>query len=185
MRKLGQELGVEAMSLYNHVANKDDILDGMVDVVASQFEPPPDGVDWRTAIRQSSISAHQVLLRHPWAAGLMLSSPTVRPGRLRHMESILATLRQAGFSPEMTHHAYHALDSHIMGFTLWVVNFPAADDLGDLARGLLRDLPTDQYPYLAEHIGQHLEESDSDTDGEFEFGLTLILDGLERIRTHA
>src|SRR3990172_9394989 len=112
MRKLGQRLGVEAMSLYYHAANKDDILDGIVDIVVSEIDVPSGGGDWKAAMRASAISAHEVLLRHPWAASLILSGPTVRPARLRYMDSILGCLREAGFSAEMTDHAYHALDSH-------------------------------------------------------------------------
>ena len=182
MRKLGQALGVEAMSLYKHVANKDDLLDRMVDTVVAQIELPSGGADWKAAIRQSAISAHDVFLRHPWACSLMLSQAGVSPARLRWMDSVLRTLREAGFSAALTCHAYHALDSHITGFTLWEASFPAAEELRDLAATFLRELPVDEYPYLAEHVEQHLTESSHDDEGEFEFGLDLILDGLERIR---
>lgn len=183
MRKLAQELGVEAMSLYYHVANKDDILDGIVDTVVSEIEVPSKEVAWKAAIRQSAISAHDVLLRHPWACRLMLSHTRVLLGRLRYMDSLLATLREGGFSPEMTHHAYHALDSHIMGFTLWEASFTfTAEDLPKLGATFLQELPTGEYPYLVEHVEQHLDESSREDEGEFEFGLDLILDGLERLR---
>jgi AcrR family transcriptional regulator len=183
MRKLAQELGVEAMSLYYHVANKDDILDGIVDAVVREIGLPSNEVDWKTAIRQSAISAHEVLSRHPWACSLMLSDTRVLFGRLRYMDSLLATLREAGFSAEMTHHAYHALDSHIMGFTLWEASFTfTAEDLPQLGATFLRELPAGEYPYLVEHVEQHLMESKPDDVSEFEFGLDLILDGLERIR---
>jgi AcrR family transcriptional regulator len=184
MRKLGQELGVEAMSLYNHVANKDDILNAIVDMVVSEIEPPSREADWKTALRQSAKSAYEVLLRHPWAASLILSGSGASQARFRYMDALLGTLRQAGFSAEMTDHAYHALDSHIMGFTLWVVgmNLGSDDDLAALATNVLRDFPRDQMPHLAEHIEQHLKPRDPDDEGEFAFGLDLILDGLERIR---
>ncbi|MGH2428981.1 MAG: TetR/AcrR family transcriptional regulator C-terminal domain-containing protein [Candidatus Limnocylindria bacterium] len=187
MRKLAQELGVEAMSLYYYVANKDDILDGIVDIVVSEFELPSPGADWKAAIRKTAVSAHEVLLRHPWAASLVLSSSRVSEARLRHMDSILGSLRQAGFSAEMTDHAYHALDSHIMGFTLWVVgmNLGSDEDLAALATAFLRELPRDEMPYLAEHVEQHLKERSPDDEGEFAFGLDLILDGLERFRDTA
>ena len=185
MRKLGQRLGVEAMSLYYHAANKDDILDGIVDIVVSEIDVPSGGGDWKAAMRASAISAHEVLLRHPWAASLILSGPTVRPARLRYMDSILGCLREAGFSAEMTDHAYHALDSHIMGFTLWQVGISVGlARLGSVAT-FLQEFSVDQYPYLAEHIEQHLRERSPDDEGEFEFGLDLILDGLERIRDTA
>ncbi len=185
MRKLGQRLGVEAMSLYYHAANKDDILGGIVDIVVSEIDVPSGGGDWKAAMRASAISAHEVLLRHPWAASLILSGPTVRPARLRYMDSILGCLREAGFSAEMTDHAYHALDSHIMGFTLWQVGISVGlARLGSVAT-FLQEFPVDEYPYLAEHIQQHLRERSPDDEGEFEFGLDLILDGLEKIRDTA
>jgi AcrR family transcriptional regulator len=186
MRKLAQALGVEAMSLYHYVAKKDDILDGIVDIVLKEIEVPSLEVDWKPAVRQSAISAHEVLLRHPWACSLILTMSRISPARLRYMESLLATLREAGFSPDMTYHAYHALDSHIMGFTLWEGNFPAdTEDLAALGATFLRDFPADEYPHLAEHIKQHLTESSHEDEGEFEFVLDLILDGLERVRDPA
>jgi AcrR family transcriptional regulator len=181
MRKLGQELGVEAMSLYNHAANKDDILDGIVELVVSEFVMPT-GDDWRAALRASQIGTHDVLVRHPWAASLMLSETRVRPARLRFMDSILGCLRSAGFSPDMTHHAYHALDSHLMGFTLWAVQMSTG--MARLPRsvsGFLEALDADAYPWLAEHIEQHLRPTAEDGEGEFAFGLDLLLDGLEAL----
>jgi AcrR family transcriptional regulator len=182
MRKLARELGVEAMSLYHHVAKKEDILDGIVDLVVREIEIPAKGGDWKQAIRESSISAHKALSRHPWAAGLMFSTGE-SPARLRYMEAILGTLREGGFSPDLTHHAYHALDSHVIGFTLWVVSFSFdTEDLPELASTFLQKLPADEFPYLVEHIEQHLKEPSEEAEGEFEFGLDLILDGLERLR---
>jgi AcrR family transcriptional regulator len=187
MRKLGQALGVEAMSLYNHVANKDDIWGGIVELVLGEIELPPDGADWKTAIRTCAISAHDALVRHPWAASLMMRAPAAGPARMRWMESLLGTLREAGFSADLTHHAYHALDSHITGFTLWQVSMPfeTREELTDMAHDFLRNFPGDEYPYMLEHIEQHLAESSPGAPSEFEFGLDLILDGLERIRDTA
>lgn len=186
MRKLAQELGVEAMSLYYYVANKDDILNGMVEIVVSEIELPKSGADWKAAIRNVAMSAYEILVRHPWAAGVILSEAGVSPARLRYMNSILGCFREAGFSADMTDHAYHALESHIMGFTLWEAGYSAvSEELPDLGRTFLRELPVDEYPYLAEHVEQHLTESSPDDEGEFEFGLDLILDGLERIRDTA
>jgi len=185
MRRLGQRLGVEAMSLYNHVANKDDILDGIVDLVVSEIEVPASDVEWKTAMRRSAISAHDALQRHPWANAIMISAG-VRSARLRYMESVLRRLREAGFSPVMTHHAYHALDSHIVGFALWQAGYAALPrDLSDLAAEFIRQIPSADYPYLVEHVEQHLDESSGDDVSEFEFGLDLILDGLERLRDTA
>jgi AcrR family transcriptional regulator len=184
MRKLGQELGVEAMSLYNHVANKDDLLDGIVDAVTSEIDVPSDAADWKAAIRQTAISSHDVFVRHRWACSLMMRRPRASPVRMRWMEAVLRTLREAGFSADMTHHAYHALDSHITGFTLWQVSMPfgSQEELVDLAEGLLRQIPADEYPYVIEHAEQHIAPSSPGGQSEFEFGLELILDGLERLR---
>ena len=187
MRKLGEALGVQAMSLYNHVANKDDIRDGIVDLVLSEIEVPSSGADWKAAIRASAISAHDALLRHRWAASLVMGPGTAGPARLQWMEENLRTLRDAGFSAELTHHAYHALDSHITGFTLWQVNLPfeTQEELESMAREFLRDFPVDEYPYFVEHAEWHLGDSGSDGASEFEFGLDLILDGLARVRDSA
>ena len=183
MRRLAQELGVEAMSLYHHVANKDDILSGIADLVVEEYEIPNPGPDWKASIRRTAVSAYRVLLRHPWAASLLLAGTTPSVARLRYMDALLGTLRGAGFSAEMTDHAYHALDSHIMGFTLWVtgMNLPSDEQFTDLAQGFLARLPADEMPHLVEHVHQHLKPRDPDDKPEFEFGLDLLLDGLERL----
>jgi AcrR family transcriptional regulator len=183
MRRLAQELGVEAMTLYYHVANKDDILNGIADVVVGEIELPSPGADWRDALRKTAVSAHQVLLGHRWAASLVLSSSGFSEARMRWMNSVLGALREAGFSAEMTDHAYHALDSHIMGFTLWVVGMDLGtdDEVADLAANFLREFPREELPHLAEHIEQHMKPRNPDDEGEFAFGLDLILDGLARI----
>ena len=184
MRKLGQELGVEAMSLYNHVANKDDIVDGIVELVLGEVEVPAGEADWKTEIRRTAISSHEVFLRHRWACSLMLHRPNTGVGRMPWMEAVLRTLREAGFSADMTHHAYHALDSHITGFTLWLVNMPfeTKAELINMAESFLSQIPADEYPYVIEHAEQHIAPSSPDGATEFEFGLDLILDGLERLR---
>jgi AcrR family transcriptional regulator len=187
MRRLGQALGVEAMSLYNHVRNKDEILDGIVDMVVSEFELPSPGGEWKSSLRRTAMSAHQVLVKHPWAASLMLSPARMSAARLRYMETILRSLRDGGFSPEMTHHAYHALDSHISGFTLWAVHFQfTPEEADELASSFLGSLAPDEYPYLIEHAGVHMRMDAAppkpNDEGEFGFGLDLILDGLERLR---
>ncbi len=184
MRKLAQKLGVEAMTLYYYMTKKDDILNGILDLVVSEIEVPSEGGNWKAALRGSAISAHQVLLRHPWACSLMLSPARVRDGRLRYMESLLGRLREAGFSANMTHHAYHALDSHILGFTMWEVGYTTgARDLPDSGAAFRREFTVERYPYLNEHMEQHATESGRDDgEGEFEFGLDLILDGLGKIR---
>ena len=187
MRRLAQELGVEAMTLYYHVANKDDILAGMVDLVVEEMELPPTDADWKANLRRIAMSSYEVLLRHPWAASLILSGPGISRARMRHMDAILGTLRGGGFSPEMTDHAYHALDSHIMGFALWVVgmNLGSDENLAVLATNFLQELEREELPHLAEHVEQHLKPRSPEDEGEFAFGLDLILDGLERISAAA
>jgi AcrR family transcriptional regulator len=182
MRKLGQELGVEAMSLYKHVANKEDMLDGMVDVVFSEIDLPSDGVHWKTAMRQRAISAREVLSRHPWAIGLTESRMKPGPANLRHHDSVIGCFREAGFSIEMAIHAYSALDSYIYGFALQEKSLPfdTSDDVGEVAENMLSQFPADQYPYLGETVVEHIMKSGWEYANEFEFGLDLILNGLEQ-----
>ncbi len=181
MRKLAQALGVEAMSLYHYVRKKDEILDNMLDVVYSEVEVPAGG-DWRSAMRTSAISMHDALLRHPWAPGLTMSPSTrVSEPRLRHMNAVLGRLREAGFTDTLTDHAYHALDSYIIGFTLWQLPIIAlTKDLPALARQFYDQIPDDM-PHLRAHIEYHMAPPSS-KENAFEFGLDLILDGLERRR---
>ncbi len=183
MRRLGQMLGVEAMSLYNHVANKDDILNAIVDIVESDIELPAPGAEWKSALRRTGLSARDVFVRHPWAASLSLSATGTRPARWRYMNSILGSLREAGFSADTTDLAYHALESHIAGFTLWAAELDIDEaELPDRAETFLSKIPVDEFPYLVEHVHQHLKERNPEDEGTFAFGLDLILDGLERIR---
>ena len=181
MRKLGQSLGFEAMSLYNHVANKDDLLDGMLDLVLAEMEAPlpKEGLP---GIRKAAISAHESLKRHPWAAGLLMAPARVRPGRLAFMDALLGALRGAGFSPETTYHAYHVIDAHVIGFSLWqsTHDFTLPDEItGDLQGFLDRMLPQERYPDLHAHGMQHLEPGPLQDTSAFEFGLDLLLAGLE------
>ena len=192
MRRLARELGVEAMSLYNHVANKGDLVDAMVDLVVSEIELPATSDTWDVAVRECAISAHEVLLRHPWSCSLVMSTTSTRiarNARVRYMEWLLGRLREAGFSAELTYHAYHALDSHILGFTLWELGHSGAanavrgdKDFADFAASFVRELRAADYPYLAEHAEQHVAALGDEGTSEFEFGLDLILDGLERAR---
>ncbi len=186
MRRLGQELGVEAMSLYNHVASKDDILDAMAELVLSEIDVPPPEAGWKEALRHRAIATHDVLRRHRWACALALSPARNIPVRVRSMEWMLRQLREGGFSPELTYHAYHALDSHIMGFTLWEIGHSITrDDIPSLAAAFVREFPVDDYPYVHEHVEQHVTGFGSDGVSAFEFVLDLILDGLERARDAA
>jgi AcrR family transcriptional regulator len=187
MRNLGQEVGVEAMSLYNHVRNKEDVLNGMVDFVFSQIDLPSSGADWTTAMRQRAISARQALLRHPWAIGLMESR--VQPGRatLRHHDSVLRNLREAGFSVELAAHAYSVLDSYIYGFTLNELSLPfdTSGGAAEVAGNIFREFLRGEYPYLAEMATEHAMKPGYDYGDEFVFGLDLILKGLERVQDQA
>ena len=184
MRKLAQRLGVEAMSLYHYVAHKNELLDGIVDLVLLEIELPPDG-DWKSAVRRSAVSAREVFRRHPWACQLTLGSPSgsVAPSRFAFMEWMLQTLRTGGFSSDLACYAYHAIDSHVMGFSLWAPNFPATkEELADAATEFMERLSPDELPYVIEHIGEHLKPSPPGKKGDFEFALDLLLDGLERAR---
>ena len=187
MRKLGEELGVEAMSLYNHVANKDDLLDGMIDVVFSEIDLPAGAAGWKRAMRERAISAREVLSRHPWATGLMESRATPGPATLRHHDTVVGTLRGAGFSIELAAHAYSALDSYIYGFALQEANlaFDGAQETAEVLQTILAPHPADEYPHLTELTFEHVLKPGYDYGNEFEFGLDLILDGLERAREAA
>jgi AcrR family transcriptional regulator len=180
MRKLGLALGVEAMSLYNHVANKDEILDGIVDLVSGEVEVPAAGGDWKSAVRQSAISTHEVLLRHPWACALSVSRPRVGTAKLRYVDWLIGCLREAGFSMQVAHNAMHAIESHTYGFTLQELSFPVdVEEMGpEIAALLLRQQIMSDYP----HISEMVQDSTHDDQVEFEFVLDLILDGLERVR---
>lgn len=184
MRKLGQALNVEAMSLYNHITNKDDILDGLVDLVFSEIALPSDQVEWKTAMRQRALSTREVLLRHPWATSLMQSRTKPGPATLRHHDSVIGSLRAAGFTIDMAAHAYSLMDGYIYGFALQQVNLPyhTTEENADFADSILQQLPAEKYPHLAEMIVEHGMKPGYDYAEEFEFGLDLILDGLERLR---
>ena len=184
MRKLGEALGVEAMSLYNHVANKEDLLDGMIDVVFAEIDLPTGWADWRAAMRQRAISARRVLSRHGWAIGLMESRSSPGRATLRHHDAVIGCLRDAGFSIELAAHAFSVLDSYIYGFALQErsLPFPTPEQTADLAQDILASFPADRYPHLAELTARHVLQPGYDYGDEFEFGLDLILDGLERIR---
>ena len=187
MRRLAQKLGVEAMSLYNHVANKGDMLDGMVDVVYSEIDLPAGGADWKSAIRRTALSAREVLSRHRWAINLIETRTSPGPANLRHHDSVIRTFREAGFSVEMAIHAFSALDSYVYGFALQELTLPfdTPGELAEAAESILRQFPADEYPHLAETIVEHVTKSGYDFAHEFEFGLDLILDGLERLRDPA
>ena len=204
MRKLAEELGVEAMSLYHHVANKEDLLGGMVDAVLGEMDLPSGGpmggasgtpkggkrrgaakgLGWKEAIRRGAISYRTTLREHPWARSVLSTPASVRQARMRVMDWLLRELREGGFSAELTYHAYHALDSHIIGSAAWAAgyaSFALDRKAADLAAAAMKQLPMDEMPYLAEHMRQHVQGFGKGTS-QFEFGLDLVLDGLERLR---
>jgi AcrR family transcriptional regulator len=185
MRKLGQALGFEAMSLYNHVASKDDLLDGILDLVLAEMEPPsPDG-DWETAIRAGATSVHDSLRRHPWAGKLLMAPGRIRPARLRYMDALLGRLRGAGFSADTTYHAYHVLDGYVIGFSQWESSHDYGDvQLTDMVAVVERMIPADEYPHLHEHGRQHFSEGPHRNVSAFEFGLDLILERLVELRAN-
>ena len=187
MRRLAESLGAKAMALYNHVANKDDLLDGMVDVVFSEIELPSADGDWRTAMRTRGVSVHDVLSRHRWAIGLMESRANPGPANLRHHDAVIGSLRAAGFDMEMVANAYSVLDAYIYGFALTKLSLPFDDtsDIAATAKEMLEPLPADEYPNIVAFITEHAMKPGYDYGNEFENGLDVILDGLERVRNPA
>lgn len=182
MRKLGQKLRVEAMSLYKHVANKEDILDGIADLVMADFEVPSGDVDWKTAIRRGATSAHQVLLRHPWAGGLIESRPNGGPARLRYLDAVIGVLSTAGFTMRTVIRAIMVLDSYTYGFALQELAWPFdPDQAPEVAAAFAQGLPAGDHPNLRA-IAEMVTTTAGAASVDFEFGLDLILDGLERLR---
>ncbi|MFH1103800.1 MAG: TetR/AcrR family transcriptional regulator C-terminal domain-containing protein [Actinomycetota bacterium] len=182
MQQIGRRLGVEAMSLYRHVRNKDDILDGIVDLVFAEVELPADRSSWRTVLRARSISTRAALRRHPWAITLMEARMTPGPANLRSHDDTLAVLLDSGFSATAATHACNLVDSYVLGFALQEVHLPFADaeELAIVGREVLARVPADAYPVLV-RVSSELLASGFDYGDEFEFGLDLILDGIERV----
>jgi AcrR family transcriptional regulator len=182
MRRLGQDLGVEAMSLYKHVANKDALLDGMVDLVFAEIELPAGDTGWRTAMRDRAVSARAALVRHPWATPLMQSRTAPGPATLRHHDTVIGTLRGAGFSVDLTAHAFSALDAYIYGFAMQQRSLPFdnLEEAQEVGRRMFARMPEGGYPHLTELTVQHILQPGYDYGDEFEYGLDLILDGLGR-----
>jgi len=182
MRKLGQALGVEAMALYYHFANKERVLDGIVDLVFGEIDVPAIGADWKTAMRERAISVRDALARHRWAIGLMESRTNPGPANLRHHDAVIGCLRAAGFDMAMAAHAYSALDAYIYGFALTKMNLPfeSTTDIADMAETMLEPFPLGEYPNLADFISEHAMKPGYDFGDEFEYGLDVILDGLDR-----
>jgi AcrR family transcriptional regulator len=188
MRKLAEALGAAPMSLYKHVANREELLDGMVDVVVSEIEPPVTGTDWRSAIRQRILSARRALLRHPWAPGVLESRTNPSPMMLTYIDSMIGMFRAGGFSADLTHHALHTMGSRLYGFTQEVFDDSPSLDPATQAK-LAREM-ADRYPHIAEMVAAVYHDEASVVGGgcddqfEFEFALDLLLDGLECRRQH-
>ena len=181
IRKLAVELDVKPMTIYHHVPNKEAIIDGMVDLVFDEIDLPPTDTDWKQAIRRRAVSARVVLARHRWAAPLMESRTSPGPATLRHHDAVLGCLRAGGFSIEMTAHAYAVIDAFIYGFALQEASLPATagDEMADLAQSMTATMPVGEYPHLVEFATEHVLQPGYDFGHEFDFGLDLILDGLE------
>jgi AcrR family transcriptional regulator len=181
MRRLARELGVEAMSLYHHVPGKQALLDGMVDLVFGEIDLP-SGDDWRAAMRRRAVSARQVLSRHPWAIALMESRRTPGPANLRHHDAVLGCLRRAGFPVALAAHAYSLLDAYIYGFALQEASLPftTPEETAEVARSIMAEVPAGAYPHLTELAVEHVLQPGYDYGDEYQFGLELLLDGLER-----
>jgi AcrR family transcriptional regulator len=183
MRTLAEMLGVAPMALYRHVASKDDLIDAMVDVVFSEIGVPPGGGDWKTAMRRRAIAVRDALGRHPWAVGLMESRRSPGPANLRHHDAVIGRLRAAGFDVGLTAHAYSLLDSYIYGFALTKLNLPfQAADVAQVAEEMLEPFRQNEYPNLVEFLSDHVMQPGYDYGDEFEYGLDVILDGLEQAR---
>jgi AcrR family transcriptional regulator len=180
MRRLATALKVEAMSLYNHVANKDDLLDGMVELAVGEIVLPAAGLAWKDALRQRATAAHEVMLQHPWLPLLMSSRMNIGPNMLGYIESVLRTAREAGFTWADTDQLWNAIDSYVVGFTLQVVNYPVDPaEYASAAAAYLPMLDATRFPYMREITAQ-VADGTHDGTHDFAFGLELLLEGLER-----
>jgi AcrR family transcriptional regulator len=179
MRRLGAELGVEAMSLYKHVANKEEILDGIVEVVVGEIEIPGEGAAWQAAMRRRAISAREVLSRHSWAVGLLEARGAKGPSALRYLNAVLGNLRSAGFSIENAVHAFWVLDCFVYGQVIQESTLPigSSEEVTEATGSIVEQITTDEYPHLLE-VAEHALRSEYSVDIEFEVGLDLILDAL-------
>jgi AcrR family transcriptional regulator len=187
MRRLAKAVGAEAMSLYYHVPGKEELLAGMADRVMDEMAPARPSGDWRRAVKEAMISRRSVLLRHPWAADLLMSAVRLSPARARQMEALLATLRAGGFAGDLIDHAYHAIDISVSGFELWEARFDAAmrSAPADLAETALASLSRATHPETSAHLEFHLRPPEGPRVSTFELSLDLLLDGLERLRLAA
>lgn len=184
MRKLGEQLGVEAMSLYNHVANKDDLIDAMIDSVFAEIDLATGEPSWRAAMRRRAVSVRVVLKRHPWAVPLMQSRTNPGPSTLGHLDALIGMLRGAGFSVVLTAHALSAVDAYVYGFAMQekALPFDTEERSTEVIEHILAAMPAEEWPHLVEFSREHVLKPGYDYGQEFEWGLDLVLDGLERVR---
>jgi AcrR family transcriptional regulator len=182
MRNVGKELGVEAMSLYHHLAGKDALIDALADWIFTQIQEPEPADPWRPAMVARAASARRTLAQHPWALGLIESRRSPGPALLRHHDAVLGCLRSNGFSIVLASHAFSALDAYVYGFVVTELNLPitAGESVAEFVEEIRDMLPADTYPHLVEMITDQVVGKDYAYSGEFEFGLDLILDSLER-----
>ena len=182
MRNLADELGVVPAALYRHIANKDDLIDAMIDVVFAEIRLPAGGTDWATSMRRRAVSVLEVLTRHRWAVPLMESRRNPGPANLRHHDAVIGKLRSAGFSVPMSAHAYSLLDAYIYGFALTKVALPfdSSDDVAGMAQAMLEPHSPNEYPNLVEFVTEHVAQPGYDYGDEFEYGLDIILKGIEQ-----
>jgi AcrR family transcriptional regulator len=182
MRRLAEELGVAPMALYRHVANKDDLIDGLIDVVFGEIALPSTAGDWKAAMRDRAISLRDVLARHRWAIGLMEARHNPGPANLRHHDTVIASLRASGFDMARVAHSYSLLDAYIYGFALTKMNLPFDEntDMAAMADQVLAPFPINEYPNMVAFITDHAMKPGYNFGDEFEYGLEVILDGLEQ-----
>ncbi|HEY8320053.1 MAG TPA: TetR/AcrR family transcriptional regulator [Amnibacterium sp.] len=183
IRHIAEELGAKPMALYNHIADKSDILDGLVDLVFAEIVVASGDADWKVAMRLRAHSARAALMRHSWASALMQSRTSPGPATLRHQDAVIGRLLQAGFTIHQAAHAFSLMDSYIYGFAQQLQNltYSTPDEAAAVAEGILRQLPSSEYPHLARMLTEHALQPDYDYAAEFGFGLELLLDGLERV----
>ena len=183
MRRLAKRLEVKPMSLYYHVANKDEILDGIVDIAFGEISLPRVGAEWKPALRDRALSVRNVLREHPWATSLMQSRVNPGPALLRHHDAVIGCLREGGFSVAMAAHAFSAMDAYVYGFALQEKELPfeTPEEIAVIAEMILQQMPADKYPHLAELTTDHILQPGYNYSDEFEFGLDLVLDGLDTL----
>lgn len=186
MRSLADALKVKPMSIYHHVANKDEVLDGIVDIVFSEIELPAIGGEWQSGMRRRAASAREAMRRHPWAIGLVQTRTSPGPATLKHHDAVIGTLREAGFSVEMTAHAFALIDAYVYGFALSEATLPinGPEAVTEVAEQMMDQSSPKDYPYLVEFSVEHVMKPGYNYGREFEFGLDLLLDGVARLHNH-